>query len=152
MGVGNTSLTITNLCKFLKVANTTTLSYEHTQLCTDPPVDQAPSSPYAPNGEDTLKGDPQSSEVSCSPHSTGPAVQVALYNLLLSLFHTHKPKKCIRAVRHTEEWNQAQALVDTTGLDCALCQPHTMAGSKFTSFSGHCSCHSLKSCLEVFFL
>lgn len=122
MGDGNTSLTITNLCKFLQVANTTILSYEHThRVMYRPPVDQSPSSPYAPNGEDTLMGDPQSSGVSCSPHSTSPAVQVALYNLLLSFFHTHKPEKCIRAVRHTEEGNQAQALVDATGLDCALC-------------------------------
>lgn len=91
---------------------------------------------------------PRAAGCLCSPCSTSPAAQVVPHNLLLSLFHTHEAEQCVRAVRHRA--GQAKVLMDTMVPGCALCHPCDMAESKFTSFSSHCSCHSLKKCFWRF--
>lgn len=60
-------LSFTNLSEFLQVADMTTLSYEHTELCAESPAEHARCSPDAAIGEGTLKGAPQSSGVSLQP-------------------------------------------------------------------------------------
>ena len=99
--ISNTTLAIykilLNSHKFLTLfGSPTALTYVHihTQLHSDSPADRGPSPPEIPLmhplGRRHPRETPKMGVSVCCPCTAGPAVQVAPYNLVLTLFHMHK--------------------------------------------------------------